>query len=895
MQVTSNSTLQKPKTNSKPPKLAQKLLLRFLKERLAEEVMGDLDERYLVKAQKEGTHKAKRDYWRQTFQYLRPFALKRFKNRNSNNISMYNHFLKVSWRNLIRHKLFSGIKIGGFAVGIAACLIIALYVNHETSYDKHYENGDRIFRLANDYTGGEEVDRWVNLQGPFKEVLEDHLPEAELIGRAVFWTWGNAGENHIRKVETPHNTFEKGFFYADPEFLKILEIPMIYGNVQDALSTPNSMVISKSQAEKYYPGENPVGRQMILNGNIEDTYTIGGVMEDFPETSHVEGDFILTLFGRTTGPGSSGWCCSNYSFYTRLTPGADAALVADKIKEIRNEHVIDDLAEAGDSGLEELQISQGFILQPISDIYLNYAHVGDYISHGSADMIWTFSVVAVMVLLLASLNFVNLSTARSLKKSKEVGVRKAVGSFRGTLIKQYLSESVFLSFLAVILSVGLAWLVLPYFNQIAGKTLTIPWASPVFAATLIGAAFLIGVLSGLYPAFYLSRFNPVEVLKGGVKHSGRVRWFQNGLVVLQFTATVVLIVGALVMDGQFRHYMNKSLGYDKEQVLNIEGLNSLDNSSKQVLKEELLKESFVKSVSISDYLPVEGYGTTNFGFWPTEGNKDTDRFGAARWRVDPAYLQTLGIELKFGRNFQSASMDSSSIIINDAMARRLGMEEPIGKQVTDMFDSRYTIIGVTEDFHFESLYYNIRPLAMVLGQGNGTMSVKIQTENVQAAITGIQSIWDEVKGDQALRFSFMDQRFAVMYTDLEKAKSVFMIFSVLSIVVAALGLFALSAFSIEQRSKEVSVRKVLGASVSRIFVMLSKDFLKLVGVSILIALPLGKYIMDELLHEFANRIEVSWLLLGLAALLAVVIALVTVSFESIKAALVNPTSRLRSE
>ena len=888
-------SMKNSKNHITPPGLARKLLSKLLKEELLEEVLGDLDEHFLVEAQKKGLKSAKRDFWRQAFHYMRPFALKSIKTQNANNINMYHHFLKISWRNLIRNKLFSSIKIGGFAIGIAACLIIALYVQRELSYDQHYQNQDRIFRLANNYTGGEESDRWVNLHGPFKEVLEEHLPEAELISRAVFWAWGNAGANHIKKIEDPLNTYEKGFFYADPEFLEILEVPMVYGNAKDALNQPNHMVISKSQADKYYPGENPVGRQMILNGNTEDTYTIGGVMEDFPETSHVKGEFILTLFGRTSGPGASGWCCTNYAFYTRLTQGADAGLVAEKIKEIRNTYVIDELEQAGNSNLEDVQTNYGFFLQPVSDIYLNRANVGDQVSHGSADTIWIFSVVALIVLILACLNFVNLSTARSIKKSKEVGVRKAVGSFRSTLIKQYISESVFLGFLSVLLSVGMAWLVLPYFNQIADMTLSIPWSSPLFSISLVSVALVIGVLSGLYPAFYLSRFKPVDVLKGGVRHTNNVRWFQNGLVILQFTATVVLIIGALVMDGQFNYLMNKSLGYDKEQVVNVEGLSTLDNSTRKVFKEELLSQSFVQSASLSDFLPVEGGAENNLYFWPSGGNKDTDRLEAARWVVDRDYLQTLGIKLKEGREFRRSGPDSTAIIINNAMAERLQYENPVGEQVTDMFNNTYTIVGITDEFYFESLYYNVRPLAMVLGSGKSTISLKIKTDDIQAAMTSIQEAWDGVKPDQNLRYSFMDQRFARMYTDMERSRSIFIIFSVLSIVVASLGLFALSAFSIEQRAKEVSIRKVLGASVSRIFIILSQDFLKLVLIAIVIALPLGKYIMNEMLHELANRIEISWLILGMAAVMAIIIAVITISFESVKAALTNPISRLRSE
>ncbi len=881
-----------------PPKAATRLLLRFIKDELAEEVLGDLEEKFLKTIQTKTAKQARKNYWYQVIRYIRPFALKKLKLpglRGQNPFDMYKHYLKISWRNLVRSKVFSSIKIGGFAIGIAACILIALFIQHEASYDRHYVDGDRIYRIANNYQSEDGSEMWVNLHGPLKPVLEESFPEIEKVSRAVLWSWGNAGENHIRPVNSRQNIYEEGFFYADPELLEILEIPMVYGNSREALTAPNSMVITKSKADKYFPNENPVGRQMVLNDTPEDTYTIGGVMEDFPSNSHLQGDFILTLAERKTGPGTSGWCCTNYTFYLKLTPGADKVALEDKMVKLRDTYLLDKFLEAGMTDVEDLKKHQSYYLQPIANAHLNPEHIYDSQVHGSHDLLWIFGTVAVIILIIACLNFINLSTARSVKRAKEVGLRKVVGSVRSSLIYQYLAESIFYSLLSVMVAALIAYLALPLFNTIADKSLSIPWTSAWFLPSLLLISLLIGTLSGLYPAFYLSHFNPIEALKGRATRGIKSSFFRSAMVVFQFTATVILIIGALVMHRQFEHYMDKALGFEKEQVINLLGVNTLKETEREVLREELLRLSEVENATLGDYLPVAGGAITNFGF-QVEARKATDPgFEAARWRIDEDYLSTMGMELVAGRNFTKRASDEEGIIINERMAQGFALEDPVGTWLVDMFDGRYQVIGVVKDFHFESLTSNVRPLAMVLGKGQSTISVKVKTEDMQASIAAISRVWKDIKPNQPIRYSFMDERFELMYTDLARIKQLFLTFSVLAIVVACLGLFALSAYTIEQRSKEISVRKVLGASVSRIFTLLATDFVKLVIIASLIAIPAGWYLMDNFLNDMANRIELSWPIFTLATIAAFVIALITISYESIKAALMNPTSRLRSE
>ena len=877
-----------------PPRLAERLLLWMLKPDLAEEVLGDLDEKFFSMLDKHGPKKARRNYWYQVLNYMRRFALKRSKIKNSITIHMYKHYFKVSWRSLLSNKSLSVIKIGGFAFGIAACILISLYIKHELSYDKHYENSDRIFRLANNYSSQSYSEYWTNMYGPLKPILDDYVPEMDKVARVVLWKWGLVGENHVRPVESQSNLFEEGFFYADPEILEILEVEMVYGAQEAALTQPNSIVISQDKAEKYFPGVNPVGRQLILNDNPNNTLVIGGVMKGLPKTSHLQGDFIISLAERKNGPGNMSWCCTNYDFYVKLTPGADKAVVEQKLLDVRDTHVFPKLIEEGQTDLEDMKENMSYYLQPVENIYLNEELVYDHIRHGSAEMVWTFGVIAIVILVLACINFINLSTAKSINRANEVGVRKVVGARRGGLIQQHLAESVFYSFFSVALGGLLAQLILPLFNSLAAQNISLPWTTWWFIPLLLLAALVIGCLSGVYPAFYLSKFNPVQVLKSKSGASRSRSAFRSGMVVFQFMVTVVLIISALVTHQQFEHYMNKELGFEKDQVINLLGLNSLDSAERQSLKAELRRIPAVEDITLSDYLPVAGARMTNFGFRLENDPEGGNGFEAARWAVDEDYINTMKMQLVAGRDFRPLG-DNQALIINERMASLFQLEEPLGTRMVDMFDGKYTVTAVVKDFHFESLTGDIRPLAMVWGKGRETLSLRVNAQDIDQTLASVTGIWKQFKPNQPIRYTFMDQRFEKMYDSLNRAKTLFIVFSVLSIVIACLGLFALSAYAVEQRSKEVSIRKVLGATIGQIFGILARDFIKLILIAIVIAIPLGWYFMDDMIHDMADHIELSWPLFTLAAGLALLIGLITISFESIKAALVNPAKTLRSE
>ncbi len=876
-----------------PPKIAQRLLLRFLREDYAEEVLGDLDEKFLSVCQKQSNLRAKLNYWKQVIHYVRPFAFKRSK--YSKHSFMLGHYIKISWRSILRHKALSTIKIGGFAVGIAACLLIALYVGNELSYDSHYQDQDQIFRITNQWTEGGEVGRWSNLQGPLKEVIEENIPEVEQVAKTVFWSWGNAGTNLVRTESSQLNIEEGGFIYADPELLDILQVKMVYGVRSQALTAPNSLVISRSIADKYFPNVDPVGKQIILNDKTDEAYTVGGVMADFPDNSHIQPDFIMTLAERQSGPGTGGWCCTNYIFYTKIKAGADKQRVEQKLLDVRDSYVMGQLKTAGKTGLEEMELHHSYYLQPIADAYINTAEVSDDITHGSMELVWIFGAIAMVILLLACVNFINLTTAKSLQRAKEVGLRKVVGSVRSDLIGQYLSESVVFSMLAILLALIIAYVALPGFNQLANKSLIMPWFSSWFLPSLCAVGVLIGVISGIYPAFYLSKFRPVEVLKGKISAGRGTAHVRGAMVVFQFMVTIVLLIGAIVTHQQFQLIMNKSLGYDKDQVITIHGLNTLDSANKASLKQEVLNLPSVQGATVSDFRPVAGTAIHNRTYWLASARLIDDGFEAARWSVDEDYLDTYGMRLVAGKNFSGAASDQEALIINETMAGMLGLQEAVGVQVIDMFDQKYRVIGIVQDFHFETLFAEVEPLAMVYGSGKSVLSVNISSEDVANTLSSIEAVWNDFKPNQQFRYAFLNQSFQKMYESFIRAKSIFLVFAVLSIIIACLGLFALSAYMVEQRSKEVSIRKVLGASVAGIFTLLSFDFIKLVLIALLLAIPLGWFLMDVFLGDIHNRVDLSWYLFAFAGVVGVLVAMITISFETIKAALVNPAKRLRSE
>lgn len=877
-----------------PPRLAERFLFLFLRKNLAEEVKGDLDEKFYSELSKRSSFRANLNYWYQVCNYVRPFAIKKSKSINITSIDMFKNYFIIGWRSLAKQRMYSAIKIGGFALGIASCLLIALFIKDELSYDKSYPDGDRIYRViqAYNYMGESGKDVW--FQAPFAKALKDDYPEIEKCGRYNSSELFGAGSKEIRRFDKIENTYEEGFVYFDQELLDILKLPFVYGNPAKALAEPHSIVITKRKADKYFPHEDPVGKAFILNDDDKNSFKIGGVIEDFPATSHLQFDFLMTMTGvQFWNNEQSDWGATNYPTYILLKRGADVKQLEKKMASVVTKYLLPFWIKEGVPNANELSKAGWFELQPVKDIHLRSEGISDPVSHGDIRFVWLFGAVAAFILIIAMINFINLSTAKSANRAKEVGLRKTVGSLRVNIINQFLTESLIYSFFSFVVGVFIAWLLLPYFNLLSAKSIQFPWNDWQLFPILMVSALMVGILAGLYPAFYLSSFNPASVLKGNVSRGSKSATMRSSLVVFQFTTSVVLIIATFIIYRQVEYILNKKVGFDKDQVILIQGTNTLDKKIK-TFKDELLQLSQVKSATISDYLPIRGTKRNGNGFWNEGKDKVDHSVGGQIWRVDYDYINTLGMKLVAGRNFsENMASDSSGIIINQAMARKLGLTDPVGKRVQN--NQVWNVIGVVEDFHFESLREQIGPLCFVLGYNSNIVAVKVNSSSMSAVIQSIDGIWKKFSPNQPIRYAFLNESFARMYDDVQRMGRIFISAAGLAIIVACLGLFALSAFMVEQRSKEISIRLVLGASLKTIFNLLTLNFLKLVLISVIIATPIAWYVMHNWLQNFSYRTEITWDVFLVAGVLSALIALLTISYQSIRAALVNPADNLKTE
>ncbi|WP_324025130.1 ABC transporter permease [Maribacter sp. BPC-D8] len=805
---------------------------------------------------------------------------------------MFRNHLKIAWRSLKKDKLFAAIKIGGFAVGIAACLLIALFIRNEVGYDQHYANKDQMYRVVLEGMYKGEVMKSTHFQLPFADALQSDFPE--IIKAAKVNTTGifGAGKRGIRLAGEKQNNLEDGFLLADQEAFEILEVQLEQGNASTALANPKSIVISESKAAKYFKDGTIIGETIILDNDPTKPYTVTGVMKDAPKNSHLTYDFLIPIEDT-----NASWTNQNYFTYILVDPNTNVQQLEKKMVSIVEDYIIPAQRERGRApDFIDVLRTMEYKLQPITDIHL-YSDIkmADGLKHGDIRFVWLFAAIAGFVLLLAVINFINLSTAKSANRAKEVGLRKTIGAYKSNLVVQFMTESIMFSFVSFILGVLLAWALLPSFNSIASKTIEMPWAAWWFIPIILVAALLVGSLAGLYPAFYLSAFKPVNVLKGSLSIGSKSGKLRSGLVIFQFSTSVILIIATLIIYQQMDFILQKELGYDKEQVVILEGTGVLGNSAEN-FKEQLLQLPQVKSATISNYLPVDG-GSRNGNTFRREDEGNEGRgIPAQIWRVDYDYIKTLGITLKTGRDFskQFASDSLNSIIINANMERELGLDNAIGKEINNN-GQLFTVIGVVDDFHFKSLKEDISSLSLVIGKDLGSISLKLEKGNVNQALASIASVWNKNIPNQSINYSFLDQEFSRMHDDVGRMGKIFNSFALFAILVACLGLFALSAFMVEQRKKEISIRLVLGAPFKSIYRLLTLDFMKLILVSIIIAIPIGWYIMSRWLEDFAYHITIGWGIFLAAGLIALTIAILTISYQSVGAALIQPLKSLRKE
>ena len=809
---------------------------------------------------------------------------------------MIRNYFKLIIRGIFSQRLYSFIKIAGFALGIAACIFIALWIADELGYDRNITDGDRIYRVVGIYNEEGNITRFTAFPAPFARALKDEFPEIEEAGRLNRTEFFGAGNNEVRYIENKQNSHEEGFAFADQQFIDILRISMVYGNPEHALDEPGTIVISQRKALKLFQEEDPTGKTIIINDDPARQYKITGVMNDPPANSIFQSDFLMSLKNGLYPGEQSNWRSSSYDIYVKVRPATDISRLESKFSLITTKYIIPSQLEDGYVEAEELSEYFSYMLQPVSDIHLRSADIQDGLKHGDIRFVWLFGIIAGFILIIACINFINLSTARFAGKARAVGFMKACGASRGDLLFQYLAESVSFSILSFILGLILAVELLPYFNQLAGKNLTIPWSDWWWLLPLVLlSSVLIGLITGLYPSLYISSLKTANVAGNDNISRGSIKSrLRTSLVVFQFTVSIILIVCTLVIYRQFMYTVNKDVGFEKDSVILLYGTNTLGTKT-TTFKNELLNLPEVKSVSLSYYLPVEGTKRDGNALWK-EGMRTVERpvYGQF-WRVDHDYLETMGMKLSEGRDFSiDMPTDSNAAIINQELVKQMEMTDPIGKKISNQWET-FEIIGVVKDFNYESTRNYIGGVCLTLGKSTDMASVRVGTDDIAGTIQSVSEVWSSFSPNQPFRYSFMTENFKQMYSDVQKMGMVFSTFTVFAIIIACLGLFALSSYLIEQRTKEVGIRKVFGARIFDAIFLLNTGFLKWVLIASVIAVPVSYYTMHRWLDNFAYKTALDWWIFFLAGVLASGIAILTVSWQSWRAASRNPVESLRYE
>jgi putative ABC transport system permease protein len=810
---------------------------------------------------------------------------------------MFKNYFKTAFRNLYKSKGFTAINIIGLACGLATCLLIIFYVADELSYDHYNKKLSQIYRVDGDIQfGGHHFDL-AQSPDPLGAALKSNFPQV-----LQYVRFRDHGGFMVKKQN--QNIQEDRVILADSTLFDIFTLPMIAGDPHTALVNPNSVVITESTAKKYFSqiaAAGIIGKTLTINDTS--LYKITGVIKDVPKESHFHYDFFVSMYGQLAPYEINQWTSNNFNTYIVLNKSANPKKLSSQLDDFVMKYV-EPLFKSLNLTKEEFKKQGNYLhynLIPLGRIHL-YSHKGGELeANGNIQYVYIFSVIALFILLIACVNFINLSTARSSGRAKEVGVRKVLGSRRKNLVAQFLTESMLISFISTILALVIAALLLPYFNSLSGKELTIHAFFALWVLfSLLLLMIIVGLLAGIYPAFYLSAFKPAFVLKGKIAAGFKTGWLRSGLVVFQFVISIFLIIGTLVIFSQLNYIHNKNIGYDRNHVLIIKNTEALGNEAK-VFKDKALKLSGVQNATMTGYLPTGGWRNDS-PLFPTPMADTRDAISTQIWRVDENYIPTLGMKMVQGRNFsKDFPTDSSAIIINEAFAKMIGFRDAINKplyyldQITSKEVTKYHVIGVVKDFNFNSLHDAVTPLVLLLSPQNGNVAFRINTSHINTLITSIQQIYKKIDPGQPFKYSFMDADFNKTYQAEQKMGGLSIIFAVLAILIACLGLFGLITYAAEQRTKEIGIRKVLGATVTNITTMLSKDFFKLVLIAALIAFPFAWWAMNKWLQSFAYRIHISWWIFLAAGIIAILIAVITVSFQAIKAAIANPVESLRSE
>lgn len=797
---------------------------------------------------------------------------------------MLRSYIKIAYRNLVRNKAYSVLTLLGLAGGMTCAILLGLYVHDELTFDRYHANAATIYRLnVHVKWGDNDLNMGVG-SAPMGPALQREFPEI----------------SNVLRIKPDHEVlfrvgekalYAKDVIYADSTLFSFFDYSFIDGNPQTVLLRPNNIILTRKMALALFGRTNGLLGK-VVRVNDEQPLTVAGIIRDIPTNHHLTFEAVLPYVNRQLNDVNlDKWDTFRSATYVLLQPNSDARRLDRKMPAFYKKYIA---RAIGDDGGQDVTFDITF--QPLTAMHLHSTHLLGEENGSNIAYVYTFSAIGLFILLIAIINYVNLATARSTGRAREIGVRKAIGSLRTQLIGQFLTESILLSLLALLVSLLLVQALLPFFNYVAAKTLTLDLWNAQTMSMLISFSLLIGLMSGLYPAFLLSRFKPVAVLKGTFTAVGKGVLLRQSLVVFQFTMSIIMIVGTFVVYQQLQYMRHAQLGFNQEQVLVLPLKAPAIQRTGKVLKDKLLQNSIIRGASLTSGSVGSQMNVKNTTFSFYAGGKEQP-VSTEYFSVDQDFLNVLQIGLKEGRNFSTdlASDSTGAVLVNEAMLKRLGWKNRTAGLV-ELDTKRIPIAGVIRDFHLRSLRNKIEPLVLVLHEDRGDkLLVRITPQNVPAALTYIRNVYEAVNPNQPFEYTFLDQTFAEQYRSDERKGDLFLGFSGMAIFIACLGLFGLATFTAEQRTKEIGVRKVLGASVASIVTLLSKDFLKPVVVAIILATPVARYAMNWWLRDFAYKIDVSWWVFVLAGGLAVGIALLTVSFQSIKAALMNPVKSLRSE
>jgi putative ABC transport system permease protein len=802
---------------------------------------------------------------------------------------MLKNYLKIALRTLWKNKKLSAINIFGLAIGIGCSLVIFLFVQDELQYDKHHADSELIYRVVKDFINddGSRIPDATS-PGPLAAAMQKEIPEVEVITR-VHPAWGGT----TRMEYEVNKTTEDKVWRVDSSFFKVFTVPFIAGDAKTALGDINSIVLTRSAAERFFGNEDPIGKVIKMDGR--DDVTVTAVVEDVPPQSHFHYDFLLSF--RRLGPNvDTRWGSYNYYTYVKVKPGTDIKAFERKIQAVY------------ESNQEERY--SAFYVQPLTDIHLMSKLKWELEPNGDKLYVYIFMIIGTFILVIAAINYINLSTAKSSMRAKETGIRKVSGAERTSLVFQFLLESVVICLLAGLIALALAHAFLPAINDLTQKQLELS-ANPVIVSYMTVVTIFIGIIAGIFPALYLSSFRPVVVLKGFKLNERGALNLRKSLVVVQFTISIALIIGALVIVQQMNYLRSANLGFDKDQIIVLRNAGGLSGPDRNAFLNSLKQVPGVEKASTSGTVLGQGFSTNRLR---AKGAEQAQQLNFSSVGYD--YLDVVGIEIIEGRGFSREFLADSTnngisggpleqrlggIVINEQAVKEFGLGSPaVGKQLvwsTDADTTYYVeVVGVAKDFHFTSLRNQIKPYGfLIFPRNQNNFTIKLEGAAISGTVARIETLWKQSFPEVPFEYLFMDETFAKMYAAEARFQKVFTSLVVLGIIIACLGLFALAAFSAEQRVKEIGIRKVLGASVTHVVALLSKDFMKLVLISFALAVPLSIYAMKTWLEGFAYRVPIQWWVFVLAAAIAMFIAFLTISTQAIKAATADPAKSLRSE